>query len=202
MQAFKGKTCRSAFEKTGIVPFDPLKVIEKCPPTITATPPPRETTPPPIDWENFPIPKSARSLARLGQRVYDLDLPGNEDVYAEALDKFMMALTSIALAADIQQKQLFRARASEMERQRHREDARKQLDVPGPLNSATARAMVVKKREISLAEDEARVARRREREIKRQQKENEAAAIAHRKAVRAQNKILGIKTPRYRRNAP
>ncbi|RDI83012.1 hypothetical protein Vi05172_g6882 [Venturia inaequalis] len=61
--------------------------------------------------------------------------------------------------------------------------------------------MIVKKAETTLEEDEARVARRRDRENKRQAKAAEAAAIAHRKAVRAQNKILGIKTPRYRRNA-
>ncbi|KAE9983312.1 hypothetical protein EG328_010100 [Venturia inaequalis] len=194
----------SAFREAGIVPFNPSKVIDKCPPTIKATLEPsftRQTTPPSINWDNFPTPKSLRSLAKLGQHVYDLDNPGDEILYSAALDKYMITSTAIAVAADIQIKQLQRASASKREKERHRQDNRKQLDHIRPLNAATTRAIIIKKAETTLEEDEARVARRRDRENKRQAKAAEAAAIAHRKAVRAQNKILGIKTPRYRRNA-
>jgi len=135
-----------------------------------------------------------RSLKRLGDHI--LSHWDHEDGRTWTF-KYMKASQGIALAGESLHRAAARTHAATVIRENSQKDSRRQLAHIGPLQADVARRMVAKKAELSLEEEEAKVEARRIKANKKAEKEEEALAIVHRKAVKAANKALGIKTPRY-----
>ncbi|OCK95115.1 uncharacterized protein K441DRAFT_717894 [Cenococcum geophilum 1.58] len=195
MKTFKRSTILSAFAQTGIVPFNPSIVINKCP--LPSPSPAQPSTPPQVNWNDLTTLKTARSLKLLGDHIMG-NWEDNSSVKWTA--RYIRASQAIAIAGDIQNQALKRTHAANIVREEARKDARKQLDHIGPLHAGTARRMLIKKANETLEEAKAALKARRIKAIKKHQKAEHAAAVAHRRAIRQANKALGIKTPRFRKN--
>ena len=195
MNAFKHSTIIASFKETGIVPFNPSIVINKCP--LPLPPPPaRPSTPPQPDWDNITTPKTANSLKRFGDHI----MANWQDNRGWAWTvKYMKGSQAIAYAGNIQHRQLARTRAAEKVRNNSSLLSRVTVPHTGPLLAKDARKMREKECEESIEAMEIRIEMRRKKRDNKRQKEEEAIAIAERKRVRAANKLLGIATPRYRK---
>jgi hypothetical protein len=196
-KAFKRSTILSAFKQTGIVPFNPAIVIEKCP--LSLPPPPaRLTTPPQVDWNEPKTPKTARSLKRLGDHIM---ANWQDDRGRGWTITYMKASQAITVASDIQQRSLATTRAAEKLCQDAKYESRIAMQHNGPLLVADVRLMRKQVIEESIEAMEERIEKRHTKRDNKHRKQEERIAIDARKALRAANKALGIKTPRYRKNA-
>lgn len=99
MLTFKPTTIMSGWKAAGIIPFNPMVVIEQCPVTIARTPErdlfAEPTTP--TNWAEFNTPQSSRSLWLLGNHVKKVW--EDEPAARYYNDMFMRASNALAHAA-------------------------------------------------------------------------------------------------------
>ena len=126
LDTFKRTTILSAWRKSGLIPFDPLIVINQIrPPSLPRLATPSLSTEP-TDNQILATPSNARML----ETIADL-LNGEEDLGEETWnilqDKFMRGSLAIAFAAEAAHRDLARTTAAAQKRVDARRDARQSL---------------------------------------------------------------------------
>lgn len=137
-QAFKQSTIHSAFRETGIVPWNPEKVLSKIP---------RPSSPKATQEEdsfNFQeTPKKPKDLIRYGRFISNLieisDLPGNVH---RSVNKFVKGALARNSSAALAEQFLEGTQLAEESRERRKKVARKQIQKGGVISINEARKQI------------------------------------------------------------
>ena len=188
-QTFKESTIRSAFKKTGIIPFDPSIILEKLRDRRATTPPDQTAS----QSSPFPTPLTIRRLNRLGDHILET-LPDdlNTDL-THNIERFIYGARVQATELIQIKNDLSRTKLAESARQAARAEKNRQLQHGGVMNVDDARAKIQKKRVDEVEKAEA-IIKAHEEKRKRLWKKigREAAKAAKAREKRLQNVNKGI----------
>lgn len=155
-QAFKKSTIISAFQKTGLVPYDPAKVLTRLQESHTALQHPAMTTPPPAVPPplQVPTPYTVRSLKRQAQYLNDADPVS--PTFKTNLDRFIKGSLTQAQSGAHAYQELANTQAAEQARATRQNRTRRSVQKGGVIYAHQARAIVRKKEEDSAQKKVAR----------------------------------------------
>ena len=164
-QTFKKGTIKSAFEKTGLYPWNPKKVLSQL---ATSTTPPPPSTPPtrsPI-YQHKPI--SMDSIKKLYKWLSDnrnTDVP--EQMFQYSLTQYMDSSVAYLEAYQGLEKHLKDVTAANKRREKLKREARKSVQKYSTLTVAQGRKKAVRRR----LEDVKKIATLAKKEAKKQQQQ-------------------------------
>ena len=122
-QAFKESIIRSAFEKTGIIPFNPSIILEKLRDRRAITPPDQTAS----QSSPFSTPLTIRLLNRLGDHILET-LPDDLDInLTHKIEKFIYGAQAQATQLIQIKEDLSRTKLAESARQMARAEKNRQL---------------------------------------------------------------------------
>ena len=181
LDTFKRTIILSAWKKSGLIPFDPLVVINQIRPLSPSRPITPSQSTEPINHQSLTTPSNARML----ETVACL-LNGEEDISKETWnilqDKFMRGSLAIAFAAEAAYRDLARTTAAAQKRADARRDARQSLQTGGILYVQDGREAVDNTELVKLTEAQERLNRLEKRAANKVIKVQKAKDIAARKA--------------------
>lgn len=122
-QAFKESTIRSAWKKTGLIPYNPVCVIDK---VRERLPPPRSTTPPPPAW--LPLKKTPTRVKDMRESmVNQLSSAPMPEEFRQTWAKFAKGACLAAQKAELYETKLNETTAAENARKTRQRQANKVL---------------------------------------------------------------------------
>lgn len=156
LQTFKESTIKSAFKKTGIVPYNPLVVLREIEARRPRTPEEPQTPSRrrrPEDSSPFSTPLTVRKLYRVSDRILDAaieELDPDSPLY-EALQRYIKGSEVQAYELIQIRRDFGRIKAAEEARRRRRIEKNVQLQSRGVLTIHDRRSIVQRKEEDALA---------------------------------------------------
>lgn len=141
---FKSNSIRSAFRKTGLVPYNPdmvlVKLRESMPesPSLQPSTPPRATPPP---MEELPTPHTVRTLQRHAALLQETPL---SPTFRHALDKYIKGSVAQALSGALAKEDLLNTKTAEIARA-SRKNGRRVLQSGGTLYACNGRETIRKR---------------------------------------------------------
>ena len=141
-QAFKESTIRSAFQKTGIIPFNPSIILEKLRDRRAITPPDQTAS----QSSPFSTPLTIRRLNRLGDHILET-LPDDLDTnLTHKIENFIYGAQVQATQLIQIKEDLSRTKLAESARQMARAEKNRQLQHGGIMSVDDARNKIQKKK--------------------------------------------------------
>ena len=175
-KAFKESTIRSAFKKTGIMPFNPNIILGELRNRRAVTPPEQTSH----QSSPFATPLTIRGLNKAADGLLE-DLPNDASpTYAYRLNRTLYGARVQATQAIQLKDDLSRTRLAEAARKAARAEKNRQLQYGGIMNVEDARGRIAKRQVDDVEKAEAIVRAHKEKEKKAQAKTARAAAKAGR----------------------